>query len=561
MAVNDQYLLDEILKQQKNELFPHISDAGFFEYFCAAEILKDFELSYEEVIGGIVDGEHDGGIDSIYAFVNGSLVVEDFDASQHKKDVRIELSIIQSKTSKGFSEDALNKISSTIEKLLNFKVRDDEHPELNESVKTKFSEFRKIYTSLARRFPTLTVNVYYCAKRADDTIHPNMQIKAKEIGSKVEALISSASANVHLISASDLMDMARRIPRTSFNLKFDKILNDNENGFVILTSLEDFNAFLRDENGKRLERLFESNVRDNQGRTPVNKEIRATLREEDTVDFWMLNNGVTVVADRAQISGQTLAIEGPQIVNGLQTSTQILDHFDEFQFSGENRKIMIKVVPLSSEDARDKIIKATNSQTQVSAASLRATDKVQRDIETTLKSVNLFYDRRKNHYKNLGVSPDKIISVPYMAQCIMATRLGRPDDARARPSTLINDEKEYHSLFNSKFDLKSYSNCARFAKSVEDSLTRRADISSKDRNNLRFYVLYEVLAKRFKATKILESALVSLAADSPNADEIESSIGRVLKAYNELGSSDQVAKGTELLRHLNAKIEGSNNST
>ncbi|HEV8035361.1 hypothetical protein, partial [Yoonia sp.] len=73
MAVNDQYLLDEILKQQKNELFPHISDAGFFEYFCAAEILKDFELSYEEVIGGIVDGEHDGGIDSIYAFVNGSL--------------------------------------------------------------------------------------------------------------------------------------------------------------------------------------------------------------------------------------------------------------------------------------------------------------------------------------------------------------------------------------------------------------------------------------------------------------------------------------------------------
>jgi len=554
MAVNDQYLLDEILKQKKRELFPHFSDADFFEFFCAAEILKDFELSYEEIENGIVDGEHDGGIDSVYAFLNGNLVVEDFDPSSHKKDVRFELHVIQSKTSKGFSEDALDKISRTLEKLLNFSVTDEEHPELNGSVKAKFAYFRNIYKAMATRFPSLEVHVHYCAKRADDNVHPNMEIRTSELVEKIEKMLSSSKASVHLLSASDLMDMARKIPKTTFNLNFTNVLSDSDNGFIVLANLRDFDSFLRDESGRRLERIFESNVRDNQGRTPVNKEIRATLGSEKDVDFWMLNNGVTIVADRAQISGQSLAIEGPQIVNGLQTSTQILDHFDELQFGEESRKIMIKVVPLSDDEVRDKIIKATNSQTQVSAASLRATDKIQRDIETSLRTKALFYDRRKNHYKNMGISPDKIVSVPYMAQCMMATNLGRPDDARARPSTLINDEKEYAQLFNPKYNLKTYSNCAELAKLVEDSLSRRADVSSSDRNNLRFYVLWDILAQKFKIEKIKDSQLASLEASSVTGDEIEASIGRVAHEYRELGGTDKVAKGTELLRKLISKL-------
>lgn len=280
MALNDQFLLDEILKQKKRELFPSASDASFFEYFCAAEILKDYDLSYEEIEAGIVDGEHDGGIDSVYCFLNGSLIAEDFDPSLHKIEVKLELHIIQSKTSKGFSEEALNKISSTVEKLLQFDFDSTAHPELNNSVKAKFASFRDVYKLLATRFPKLTVHVHYCAKRADATIHPNMIIKAKDLTEKIESLISATAAHVHLIAASDLMDMARRVPRTTFNLKFDKILNDqDENGFIVLTNLKDFDAFLRDDNGNRIERIFESNIRDNQGRTPVNKEISATLRK------------------------------------------------------------------------------------------------------------------------------------------------------------------------------------------------------------------------------------------------------------------------------------------
>lgn len=267
----------------------------------------------------------------------------------------------------------------------------------------------------------------------------------------------------------------------------------------------------------------------------------------------MLNNGVTIVADRVQPAGNSLVIEGPQIVNGLQTSVQILDFFDEFQFNDENRKIMIKVVPLSSDEARDKIIKSTNSQTQVPAASLRATDKVQRDIETALKAVHLCYDRRKNHYKNQGVAPDKIISVQHLTQCLMATYLGRPDDARARPSKLVNDEKGYAKLFNANFNLRAYANCAKLAKSVEDSLTRRPGISSYDKNNLRFYVLWSVLAHKFNAASITDAQLAALDTNPVSDDELEAAINRVEKIYDALGRSDTVAKGTELIKRLKQK--------
>lgn len=92
---NSQVVLDDILKVFHQERAPSLSDSEFFELFCSEQLLKNFELSYEELQNGIVDGEHDGGIDSFYSFANGELITDDFDPSSYKKDVNIEVFIIQ----------------------------------------------------------------------------------------------------------------------------------------------------------------------------------------------------------------------------------------------------------------------------------------------------------------------------------------------------------------------------------------------------------------------------------------------------------------------------------
>jgi hypothetical protein len=82
---NSQIVLDDILTVFNQERAPNLSASEYFELFCAEQILKDYELSYDELYDGIVDGEHDGGVDSVYGFANGDLITDDFDPSSFKK--------------------------------------------------------------------------------------------------------------------------------------------------------------------------------------------------------------------------------------------------------------------------------------------------------------------------------------------------------------------------------------------------------------------------------------------------------------------------------------------
>jgi len=77
MADNSEIILSQVLKDQNEAVAPETSAPDFFEIFCAEQATKDCELSYEEIQAGIVDGEHDGGIDSFFTFVNGECVGEE----------------------------------------------------------------------------------------------------------------------------------------------------------------------------------------------------------------------------------------------------------------------------------------------------------------------------------------------------------------------------------------------------------------------------------------------------------------------------------------------------
>ena len=74
MTTNDRIILDEVLKQRQMEIDPNTDPSSFFELFTAEQVLKDFDLSYDEIESGLVGDGGDGGIDAIYLLVNGDLV-------------------------------------------------------------------------------------------------------------------------------------------------------------------------------------------------------------------------------------------------------------------------------------------------------------------------------------------------------------------------------------------------------------------------------------------------------------------------------------------------------
>lgn len=111
--------------------------------------------------------------------------------------------------------------------------------------------------------------------------------------------------------------------------------------------------------------------------------ILKTLDHHEPIDFWWLNNGITIISTGVIIVGKTMTIQNVQIVNGLQTSECIYRYFSSREID-DDRNVLIKVLTSQDKSICDCIIRATNNQTEVQAASLHATDKIQRDIEDIL---------------------------------------------------------------------------------------------------------------------------------------------------------------------------------
>jgi hypothetical protein len=66
--------------------------------------------------------------------------------------------------------------------------------------------------------------------------------------------------------------------------------------------------------------VFYDNVRDFLGSNRVNKNIDATLKAGAFAQFGVLNNGVSIIAQKLQATGDKFTISDYQIVNGCQTS-------------------------------------------------------------------------------------------------------------------------------------------------------------------------------------------------------------------------------------------------
>jgi hypothetical protein len=553
MPKNDPVLLEQALDQRKAEIAPDTTDSDFFELFVAEELLKDHALSYDELASGLVGGGNDGGIDGFWLFANGGLVQEDSDLSNLRRNVELELVIMQAKRSRGFGEDPINRLIAVTENLLDLSKDPSSYKaRYSAELLASVDIFRNAYRELSGSFPSLGIRFVYAS--LGDDIHANTRAKSQDLLTKVPALFSSADPLFDFMGASDLLALARRQPKRSFTLSLAEspISATGAVAYICLVKLTDFKDFISDETNALRGDLFESNVRDYQGKTEVNREIRDSLANGGPEDFWWLNNGITVLAGQATQSGKALTLEDPQIVNGLQTSRQVFEHFAGGKSSNDSRLVLVRVIVPDVEESRDRIIKATNSQTYIPPASLKATDKIQRDIEEYLRAHGVYYDRRKNYYKNDGKPIADIVGIAKMAQAMMAIILARPDTARARPSSLIKSESDYARLFSTDHPIEVYLTCIHIVRSVETHLKSMDSLEAKDRNNLRFYIALEI-ARDITGDGIPSlSKLKDAATRVITGDDLKSCTELVLAEYTRLGGTDQVAKGTELKAALDA---------
>ena len=332
-----------------------------------------------------------------------------------------------------------------------------------------------------------------------------------------------------------------------------------EDGSIIcLAQLNRFAEFLTDDSGALREYILEPNVRDYQGRqNPVNKDIREAIEASEVKEFWWLNNGITILADKCHVAAGKVQIDSPELVNGLQTSHEIFSAFSQLNRE-DKRTVLVRVILPPDDQTRRRIIKATNNQTTVSPLSLRATDDIHFDIEAVLKVNGIFYDRRKGEQRRLRRPVSRIMSIKELGQAVLAVVLQRPNDARARPMSVLGKEKGYKSVFDVKADTLLFLACALIDYEVVNYLQKQDSLNRDIKNDVRYYTcmcLAAYLAGKATPSKAEIAALTKTVLKAPVQQVLlDQCCDEVMCIYRSFGGDANAAKGGEMIDVLKKRL-------
>lgn len=569
MGKNDEIALQNNLENWTKNRFPN-PPKGFnvFEYYCVEQFARSFDLSDSELKSGIVGAGGDGGVDAFYILANGELVDLETEISPKEKP-EFRLLIMQVKSKEGFSPNAIDKLFWFTDDLLDLsKSKANYHSTYTPQLITLMRLFKDKFGVVVGETPPLSIEYIYVVKL---DVNPNDDcLKSKDlILDRCRFHFSHAEPKFSFINVTALWTQVQTRPPNKKILKWASQPMSTAEGEIGLVRLDDYYKFISDSDGRVSERFFDSNVRGYWPHSSINKSIAATLKRTEGPEFWLLNNGITVLAEKSTTtSGGFLELEihDPQIVNGLQTSRQIYNHFSNSnKDEKDDRRVMVRVIKISDKPTRDDIIRCTNSQNEMPAEALRTTDAIHRQIEGAFHTRGLYYDRRKGYYREKGRPVDKIVSVIEVAQAIIAIVLQRPNDARGGPKKyLVNDEK-YHSIFGKTGKGEDRYSLSLYIKGVE--VTRRIEAYLETveaelihRRNLLYYLSMYATCETM-ANAHVDPAKVEVIDVSDFTDEwLKGPWERVRKKYEALAAEqlqgdgekdyDKAAKGADLLANL-----------
>lgn len=567
MPRNELVLLDRVLADRTAARSEPMQESAQFELFAAEQLLRSRDLSEDEIEAGIVGGGNDGAIDGIYTFLGDVLLSEDsavFDdpsgPSRVPHGTPLSLVLIQAKLDESFTETAIDLAATSTQRLLDLDLSDSTLRSLySDAVVAHMGLFRSAVQLLATRHPRIDISFHYVTRGNTADANHKVKAKARDLQEQFRRMVLGATSQVTLLGAAELWELVNAIPSYTLSLTYQENATSGPS-HVAIVAIRDYLRFLTDESGRLQRHIFDWNVRDYQGGVEVNREIEKSLTEGNPTDFWWLNNGVTVICSKASIIAKQYILDDVQIVNGLQTSHTIFRSLQGVPLTHPalDKSVLVRILVTGDPATRDLVIRATNRQTSVPEASLRATDEIQRNIELYFLSHGRFYDRRKNYYRNNGKRPDLITSVPLLAQATMAMGLGQANNSRARPSSLLKDDDDYGKIFSEKVPLEVYLWLAEAQKQVDSFLASTAAAApAAERINLRFHLSMLATARLYGERVYAPEQLRRIVANAHTVTEgnLPTCLSDLRKWYSDYAtatsdSMDKASKSSEFIDYV-----------
>jgi hypothetical protein len=471
-------------KIEDNELFEH-----FVNYTVLEKKLED------RIDGEKLEKIHIGkngtfGLDGFCILVNKHLITSKEDLneiiSNNTKPIA-EIFFIQAKTSNSFEVKEISSFGNAIEDF----VAIDQRYKWSEVALAAIEVFKELTNRASELDSNPNCHIYYASlgtyKSDTNTQAQKEKILESITNQRVFNKIEFSYFDYNTLQ-NDYKKIGQKITRT-FNFSKRTLIPDIEGveeayiGVVPVTTIVD----LIEEDNELITSIFYDNVRDFQGFNKINEEIKLSISDDKLkYAFSVLNNGITIVAEKLSQSRENVTVTNYQIINGLQTS-RVLQHSKEF--INNNIFVTLKLIITQDENLISKIIRSTNRQTEVKEEDLIAYSDFQKRLEDYFKTFNepekLFYERRSKQYNNSNVDFKLIIDKSTLIKVMGSFYFMKPNLATRYFGALFSEFGR--ELFKEDHKLLPYYTAAIIYIKLEN-LFRTGAIDKKYKK-IRFFIL------------------------------------------------------------------------
>ncbi|MEO0445184.1 MAG: AIPR family protein [Verrucomicrobiota bacterium] len=435
-----------------------------FESFCTDSILRRFhrlQLTPDERETTLVGGSYDNQIDSVSILLGETLIQceEQLDESLLDGDEAIEIVFIQCTTFSKFDHQKMITFGNGVQMFLQNDGFFQENPQL--------SERRSLTHSLLERFleedsPNIVVHLYYVClgKWTQDSVDPqgnesgwrgwarkqisrcglhpgNIEVVDERRFRETLQVLSEPPENPSGVR----VDYEGRLPASPFvEIPLQNTAGQGFSGYAIA---EDYIRLLeRPDRMGMLEGIADHNIRGFKGyNVQVNRRIAETLTGPDRSQFYLRNNGVTLLADEAFIDpqDQVLVLKNYQIVNGLQTS-HVLYHLREELQGATDVLVPLKIAVSSDSKVQQAVSESTNLQTAVTYFDFLSRYPTVRQVESSFLASgdDLIFERRQGQYWDLrGEERNHLITLTELMLAFASVFLEMPHEAKKGKAKVV----------------------------------------------------------------------------------------------------------------------------
>jgi len=444
------------------------------------------------------------GIDNIAFIISGKIItniIELEEIFENTGYVDVLLVAIQSKISEKFDN---NEITNLLDTFSDFIKDDPQYPLTDEAklihemliyVKDNMSKINKFDTTLYYATTGIWID--------DAVIQATITSKKEQIIK--EGIFKNGDVNIEIIDKNNLMKLFDKInqpskaefvfkEKSSISFEKEKI----KEAYFGLLPFNEYKKILIDEESDKIRNLFYDNVRDNLGNNDVNNDIAKTLQEKKFDFFPLLNNGVTIVAEKNSGSGNKFILENFQIVNGCQTSNKL---YEFRRIDGiENLLIPIKLIITSDEVLKNQITIATNNQTEIKEEQLVALTEFQKGLEefynimSNEKTIKLYYERRVNQYAgNSSIMKKSIVDLREQIKTFVAVFYEEPHNSSGYFGKIF---KEYNNkLFIKQHSCEPYYLCGLMQYVFKDFINKKQIDRKYNKARYHLFMLYRKIVE------------------------------------------------------------------